>query len=112
VTAFGQAQSTYLQFLGEGGILGAGALVLLLGAQARVLREGRRDPRNRIVVAALTGATAALMIEWTTDVTVRYAPVAASVAVIFGAAAALRPPGRIGLRIHSRASETVEPSLA
>jgi O-antigen ligase len=83
-----QAQSTYLQLLGEGGILGAGALVLLLLTQARVLFHGLRSS-HRTIAAGLAGATLALMVEWTTDVSVRYTPVAACMAVLFGAAAGL-----------------------
>ena len=89
VTPAGQAQSTYLQVLGEAGALGAIALILLLGAQARVLRVALRRPSTRAAAAGLSGATVALLVEWTTDVTVRYSAVAASTAVLFGVAAGL-----------------------
>jgi hypothetical protein len=71
---------------------------LVLGAQLSALRVAWRRPELRMASAALAGATLALLIEWSTDVTVRYAPVAASMAVIFGATAALYRRARPGRR--------------
>ena len=80
------AHSTYLQLLAEGGFAAVLALLLALGATARSLRDALRG--DRALAAGMCGAFAALLVVWSTDFVVRYTPVAATVAVLFGAAAA------------------------
>ena len=80
------AHSTYLQLLAEGGLAAVLALLLVFGATMRSLRDALRG--NRTLAAGLCGAFAALLVVWSTDFVIRYTPVAATVAVIFGAAAA------------------------
>jgi len=88
ITLGAQAQSVYLQLLAEAGVLGGAALLLLLLTQARVIIAGLHSSQRRIA-AGLAGSTLAMMLGWTTDVTIRYAPVACYVAVVFGAAAGM-----------------------
>lgn len=80
------AQSTYLQVLAEGGLLGGAALVLVLAAFGGDLAAALR--RDRLLGAGLAGAGLCLLLVWTTDWTFRYVPVAASVAVVLGLVAA------------------------
>lgn len=96
-----EAQSTYLQLLAEGGLLGAGALLILVLTQVRGLFDLLRAPQ-RVFAAALAGATLAMLIEWSTDVTVRYAPVAGCMAVVFGATAGLLQTRRAESRDTTR----------
>jgi O-antigen ligase len=81
----GNAQSTYIQVLGEAGAAGALALLLLFGGIGRDLVRGLR--RERVLYAGLAGALAAVLVTWLTDYTVRYAVVATTFAVLFGAIA-------------------------
>jgi O-antigen ligase len=83
-----QSQSVYFQLLAEAGVLGAAALVLVVLTHAQILL-GAWKTQDRAAVVALAGSTVAMLIGWTTDVTVRYAPVAACMAVLFGAGAAI-----------------------
>lgn len=76
------AQSTYLQVLGEAGAAGGLALLLVLGALGADLAAVLR--RDRLLGAGLAGAAACLLVVWLTDWTLRYVPVAASVAVLLG----------------------------
>ncbi len=85
-TATSHAQSTYLQLFAEAGAAGAIALLLVLGGLARDLAAGLR--RERLLAAGMAGGLAALLITWLTDYTIRYVPVAAIFAVLFGAIAA------------------------
>jgi O-antigen ligase/polysaccharide polymerase Wzy-like membrane protein len=79
------AQSTYLQMLGEAGAAGLLALALVLwGLRADVAAGLRRD---RVLYAGLAGALASVLITWLTDYTTQYVPVAATFAVVFGAIA-------------------------
>jgi O-antigen ligase len=88
ISLYAQAQSTYLQVLGEAGLLGGAALVLLLLTQVRVLVSALSSSQKALA-AGLAGATLAMMVGWISDVTVRYTPVAACMAVLFGTAAGL-----------------------
>jgi O-antigen ligase len=82
------AHSTYLQVLGEGGILAGIAFVMvLLAAILTVARAVRRRAPHAI---ALAGSLIATLLCWATDYTVRYLAVAATFAVVFGAISALR----------------------
>ena len=81
----GNAQSTYIQVLGEAGVAGGLALLLLLSGLGRDLVRGLR--RQRVLYAGLAGALAAVLTTWLTDYTVRYAVVATTFAVLFGAIA-------------------------
>jgi O-antigen ligase len=83
----GNAQNLFLQYLGEGGILGGAAIVCFFGGLIRDLRAGwRRDPLG----PALIGGLAALTVTWLTDVTFNYTAVAACVAVLVGLIASSR----------------------
>jgi O-antigen ligase len=88
VSLHDQSQSVYFQLLAEAGMLGAAALVLVILTHAQILL-GSLKSADRVAVVALTASTAAMLIGWTTDVTVRYAPVAMSMAVLFGATAGI-----------------------
>jgi O-antigen ligase len=81
------AHSTYLEVIGEMGLAGGLGLALLVGAGAGSALVGLRH--DRVLAAGVCGAFLALLAIWTTDFTVRYVPVAASAAVVFGLAAAL-----------------------
>lgn len=83
------AQSTYLQILGETGVAGGAGLLLVLSGLGRDLLVGLR--RSRAPAAALAGAGVALLAVWLTDYSIKYAPVAACFAVIFGAVASRLP---------------------
>jgi O-antigen ligase len=86
VTPTTNAQSTYLQFAAEAGLLGIAALVVLTVGIVRDLRSPRLPALWR---AAITGSVLALAICWTTDDTVRYLAVAACIAPVFGLLAGL-----------------------
>jgi O-antigen ligase len=79
------AQSTYIQVLAEAGAAGALALLLIFGGLARDLARGLR--RERVLYAGLAGALLSVLVTWLTDYTVRYAVVATTLAVLFGAIA-------------------------
>ena len=82
------AHSTYLQVLGEGGILAGIAFVMvLLAAILTVARAVRRRVPHAV---ALAGSLIATLLCWTTDYTIRYLAVAATFAVVFGAISSLR----------------------
>jgi O-antigen ligase len=86
VSILSHAHSTYLQLAAEGGlVLGVGALVLFALALGRDLRNGLRASP---LAAGLAGSVLALAICWTTDYTIRYEAVAASVAPLIGLIAA------------------------
>ena len=96
VSILSHAHSTYLQLAAEGGlVLGIGALTLFAIALGRDLRKGLRTSP---LAAGLAGSILALAICWTTDYTIRYEAVAASVAPLIGLIAAVGrtrggPPG-------------------
>jgi O-antigen ligase len=96
VAVAAHAHDTYLQFFGEGGLLGLLALLGLIGASFTDLF--RAFAHNRLWVAGAAGALIATLIAWTTDVEVRYVQVSAMVAVLMGLIAALvdRHDGRVG----------------
>jgi O-antigen ligase len=79
------AHSTYLQLLAEGGLVGALALLLLLGSAALDVARGLRN--NQTLVAGMGGSLVAMLIFWSTDFTVRYSQVSVIIAVILGAVA-------------------------
>jgi O-antigen ligase len=79
------AQSTYLQVFAEAGAAGALALLLVFVGLGRDLARGLR--RERALYAGLAGALATVFVTWLTDYTVRYAVVATTLAVLFGAIA-------------------------
>jgi len=85
VTLNSQAQSTYLQTLGEAGIAGGLALVLVFGGLANDLVRGLA--RRRTYYAGFAGALVSILCTWITDYTIRYAAVAACFAIVFGAIA-------------------------
>ncbi len=77
------AHSVYLQIFSESGVLGIGALALLLGAVGMDLRRARA--RAPVLTAGLAGAVVALCIAAVTDVvTIRYVAVATTIAPILG----------------------------
>lgn len=79
------AHSTYLQVAAEAGMLGVLALVLVLLALWRDLRRAVRA--SPLLAAGIAGAAGAMLTTWLTDYAVGYLPVAALMAVVFGAAA-------------------------
>jgi O-antigen ligase len=86
VSILSHAHSTYLQIAAEGGlVLGIGALMLFGSAVGRDLRKGIRTSP---LTAGLAGSILAMAICWTTDYTIRYESVAASVAPLIGLVAA------------------------
>lgn len=86
VSILSHAHSTYLQVAAEGGlVLGVGALILFALALGRDLRNALRTSP---LAAGLAGSILALAICWTTDYTIRYEAVAASVAPLIGLIAA------------------------
>ena len=92
VSILSHAHSTYLQVAAEGGlVLGIGALTLFALALGRDLRKGLRTSP---LAAGLAGSILALAICWTTDYTIRYEAVAASVAPLIGLIAAGGRSGR------------------
>lgn len=81
----GHAQSTYLQVAVEGGIIAlVGLLAVLLALRRDLSRVLRRD---RLTGAVLAGASIAMLVTWTTDVTIRYSGVAVFMGALFGMAA-------------------------
>jgi len=80
-------QNTYLQIAAEAGLLGVAALALLIGALATSLSRGLRTSRS--LAAAALGANVSIALVWLTDVTIRYSPVAAFFAIVFGVTSAL-----------------------
>jgi len=90
-----QAQNTYLQYLAEGGIFGAGVLLLLVGG---VCADLHRTRRVDWLYPGLAGASVGVAVTWVTDVTVRYYSVAGCLAILVGliasaATEASRPDG-------------------
>jgi O-antigen ligase len=81
------AHSTYLQVFAEAGVIGLAAVAIVLSASVSGIWRGR--VWHPMLAAGLLGSLVALLICWTTDVTVRYLQVAVFVAVILGAAAGL-----------------------
>ena len=84
------AQSTYLQLIGEAGAFGGLALLLVLAGLGTDLVAGLRREgwhEQRLLAAGMSGALVALLISWGTDYTIRYVPVAMTIAVLFGAIA-------------------------
>jgi len=95
---FANAASTYLQLIGEGGLLAVALLLTLFYGLICDLRAGvRADP---VLGAGLAGAVVALLICWATDVVVYSEPVAACVGALLGAVAAAGrwAPGRAGAK--------------
>ncbi len=83
------AHSTYLNTFAEGGLLGLGSLLLIIGA---TLMDGVSQlKRNGALASGVLGAFVAFLVDWTTDYTVRNISVAAFVAAVIGLAAM---PGR------------------
>jgi hypothetical protein len=78
----GNAQSVYLQLLAEGGLLAVCGLTAVLLAVTRDLMRTIRA--ERLWGAVLAGASAAMLICWLTDVTIRYSGVAVLMGVLFG----------------------------
>ncbi|MEN3279600.1 MAG: hypothetical protein V7607_740 [Solirubrobacteraceae bacterium] len=81
------AHSTYLQILAEAGLLGALALLSLIATLATAAIRGLRV--DRMVAAGAAGGLVAVFVAWSTDYTIRYVPVAITMAVLFGLVAAL-----------------------
>jgi O-antigen ligase len=80
------AHETYLQFLGEAGLLGLIALLApILVGFGNAATAFRRHPA---LAAGLVGGLVATLAVWTTDVEVRYAQVSAMIAAVLGLAAA------------------------
>jgi O-antigen ligase len=78
----GQAQSTYLQVAVEAGIAAVVGLLAVLIALGRDLSTVLR--RDRLTGALLAGACLAMLLTWTTDVTIRYSGVAVCMGALFG----------------------------
>lgn len=78
----GHAQSTYLQVAAEGGIIALGGLLAVFLALGRDLSRVLR--RDRLTGAVLAGACIAMLVAWTTDVTIRYSGVAVCMGALFG----------------------------
>ena len=76
-----QAQDTYLQYMAEGGIFGAGVLLLLIGG---VCADLHRTRRSDWLYPGLVGASVGVAVTWVTDVTVRYYSVAGCLAILVG----------------------------
>lgn len=81
------AHSTYLQLFAETGVIGLAAVLIVLSSSFSGIWRGR--DWQPMLAAGLLGSLVALLVCWTTDVTVRYLQVAIFVAVILGAAAGL-----------------------
>lgn len=80
------AHNSYLQMLGEGGLLGLLALVLPMLAGAWNARAA--FSRHRVLCASVAGGLVATAVAWTTDVEVQYSQVSTMIAVLLGLAAA------------------------
>ncbi len=99
------AQNTYLQYMAEGGVFGAGVLLLLIGGLSADLYRTRATDWLH---PGLVGAFLGVAVTWVTDFTVRYYSVAGFLAVLVGltasAAASIgRPDGErasAGSAIH------------
>ncbi len=90
VGTFTHAHETYLQVAAEAGLPGIAALFVFFGSVARDLVA---STATRVWRASLAGSTVALLVCFTTDYTIRYVAVAASMAPVFGLIAGLpRPP--------------------
>ncbi len=76
-----QAQSTYLQYMAEGGVFGAGVLLLFIGG---VFTDLYRTRRTDWLYPGLVGASLGVAVTWVTDVTVRYYAVAGCLAILVG----------------------------
>jgi O-Antigen ligase len=77
-----QAQSTYLQVAAEAGLLGVAGLLAVLYAAVNDL--GRFFRTDRLWAAILAGSFVAMLVCWSTDVTVRYSGVAVYMGMLFG----------------------------
>jgi O-antigen ligase len=97
IPASGDAQSVYLQYLAEAGVLGGGALCLLIAAAVKDLGARSRLHHLR---PALIGSAAAVAVVWATDVTVNYAAVEAGVSILLGLIAAAGSPVRRPLSLQ------------
>jgi hypothetical protein len=87
ISAAANAQSTFLQFFAEGGVI---ALVALVGIVAAALSDlARSVRRERVWAAGAVGSLVAMIITWTTDVEVRYIQISATAAILLGLIAAL-----------------------
>ena len=84
-----EAQDTYLQYLAEGGVFGAGVLALLVGG---VYADLRRTRRLDWLYPGLVGAFLGVGVTWFTDFTVRYYSVAGCLAILVGLAASAGAP--------------------
>lgn len=78
----GHAHSTYLQLAAEGGLSALIGLLAVVLALRRDLRITRRE--DVLWGAVLTGAVLAMLVCWTTDVTIRYSAVATYMGILFG----------------------------
>ena len=76
-----QAQNTYLQYMAEGGLFGAGVLLLLIGG---VFADLHRTRHTDWLHPGLVGASLGVAVTWFTDVTVRYYAVAGCLAILVG----------------------------
>jgi septum formation protein len=92
----GDVQNFYLDLMTQAGLLGLLALVLLLGSTFRDMWAAFK--RNRVFIAGATGAMAALLIGWTTDVSPRYTQVSGVIAALLGAICARAAANRAGAR--------------
>jgi len=87
VNAAANAQNTFLQFFGEGGLV---ALLALIGVLVAALTDlGRSFRRERLWAAGAVGSLVATVVTWSTDVEVRYVQISATVAILLALIAAL-----------------------
>lgn len=82
------AHSTYLNLLAEAGVLGLGGLLFVMFAAGKDCVRGLRT--DRTLFAGSAGTLVAMATVWTTDYTIRFAPVAMAFATIVGLVAASR----------------------
>ncbi len=87
-----QAQNTYLQYIAEGGVFGAGVLLLLVGG---VCADLHRTRKVDWLYPGLVGASLGVAVTWTTDFTARYYAVAGCLAVLVGLIATAATPARL-----------------
>ena len=88
------AQNTYLQYMAEGGVFGAGVLLLLVGG---VCADLHRAGRGDWLYPGLVGASLGVAVTWVTDVTVQYYSVAGCLAILVGLIACpAKPDGLSG----------------
>jgi O-antigen ligase len=86
-----EAQNTYLQYMAEGGVFGAGVLLLLIGGVCADLHRTRKVDWMH---PGLVGASLGVAVTWVTDFTVRYYSVAGCLAILVGLiASAAKPDG-------------------